>query len=108
MYDFREVRGVLSSWLTKLTNSSFFLSACFLSVMSLAIFESPTTSPARFLIGDIVSDTLIRVPSFLRRSVSKWSTRMPWRNWANILGSSSKRSGGIIFKIDSPIISLAS
>ncbi len=40
-------------------------------VMSRAILDAPTTRPSWFLIGEMVSDTSIRLPSLRRRTVSK-------------------------------------
>ena len=63
------------------------------AVMSRAIFEAPMTSPASFLIGETVRETLISVPSFLRLIVSKCSIRWPRRIRARISVSSDVAFG---------------
>lgn len=42
-------------------------------VMSRAAFDAPMTTPCASLIGDMVTETSIKRPSLVRRSVSKWS-----------------------------------
>lgn len=44
-------------------------------VMSRTILDAPTTLPVESRTGEIVTDTVIGVPSFRTRTVSKWSTR---------------------------------
>jgi hypothetical protein len=39
--------------------------------MSRAIFEAPTIAPLLSLIGEIVAETAMRLPSFRTRTVSK-------------------------------------
>jgi hypothetical protein len=47
-----------------------FCSAVFLSVISRAIFDAPTTTPLLFITGDTVNETNTLVPSFFNLSVS--------------------------------------
>ena len=82
-------------------------SARFVSVMSRAIFDAPTTLPAPSKSGETVSDTWMWLPSLRSLSVSKDSTRSPRPMAPRILGSSSSWPGGSSREIDWPIISSA-
>ena len=62
--------------------------------------------PFRSRSGEMVSERLTRRPFFASRTVSKWSMRSPFLSRARIPFSSSTSSGGMIFRIDSPIISV--
>jgi hypothetical protein len=68
--------------------------------MSRATFEAPTTRPLESLIGDTVSEISSLRPSFVWRTVSKWSTFSPRLIWLKILSSSSRRSSGMIRRIE--------
>ena len=76
-------------------------------VMSLAVDEIPTTAPARFTIGDIVTDTASVCPSLATRTVSDGATRPPSMIATMLADSASRRSGGTISQIAAPIASSA-
>jgi hypothetical protein len=76
-------------------------------VISRAIVDAPTTPPAGEWIGDTVNDTWTPLPSFRCRTVSKWSTRLPWQSCRMTSSSSLHRSSGMIVRIERPIISVA-
>jgi len=64
-------------------------------VTSRTILDAPTTLPSSSLIGEMVSETQMRRPSFLTRSVTKCSIRLPALRLAMISSSSAMRSGGM-------------
>ena len=74
-------------------------------VLSRAIFEAPTMAPLLSLIGEMVAEMLILLPSLRTRTVSKCSTRSPRPMRARMLASSLARSGGKSMRIDLPIAS---
>ena len=83
--------GLRSSWASIARNSFFrrsasdrssaslrrLSSARFRSLTSRTILDAPTTLPASSLIGEIVRETWMRLPSARTRSVSKCSIRSP-------------------------------
>ena len=70
-------------------------------------FLAPTTRPVSSLMGDTVSETSTRLPSFATRTVSKWSIRSPRFIFPRITGSSGCSSGGMMSVTDFPMISSA-
>src|SRR5262245_26209371 len=86
---------------------SRYASFSFRSVMSRVIFAAPTIAPVESRIGETEMETLIRRPSFRRRTVSKCSMRSPRRSVATIVSSSFRRSGGRSIAIGRPIASSA-
>ncbi len=82
-------------------------SAFFCSLISRTIFEAPMIFPSASLIGEMVAETLKRLPSFRTRTVSKWRTRSPRPIRARMSTSSCRRSAGNRRVIGWPIISAA-
>ena len=66
-------------------------SSCLRSVMFRAMWEAPMTRPVRSQTGEMVRETSISSPFFLRRTVSKWSTFSPRPMRCRISVSSSWR-----------------
>ena len=66
------------------------------SVMSLAILQAPTMRPVESFTGETVREMWTWCPSFVTRTVSKWSTTSPPRTRASTSASSRCRSGGMI------------
>ena len=70
------------------------------SVMSRATFEMPMVAPEGDLIGEMLSETSIGLPSFCRRTVSLCSKRSPQpirRNASWISGSRSSGTSSVMF-----------
>ena len=100
------MKSVLFS--TSVTNFCRSASARLRAVTSRTIFDAPTTLPASSLIGEIVSDTRMRLAvARARRSVSKCSTRCPAFRLAMISSSSASRSGGMTSEMWRPMASSA-
>ena len=78
------------------------------SVMSLATFEAPMILPSASRIGETLSETSMMRPSFVRRLVSKWSTRSPLSDALQDPGRCPRQcSGGIRMEMCLPMISSA-
>lgn len=94
-------------WLTSRIRSRMRRSFSLAAVMSRAIVEAPTISPARLLIGDTVTETATSEPSLRFRIVSRFATPSPRRMRLIMSVSSSCICSGIRSSIDWPMASSA-
>ena len=82
-------------------------SVCLRAVISRVTLDAPIILPPASLMGDTVTETSIRLPSFVRRTVSKCCTLSPRLMRDKIISSSPNRSGGMSRLIEPPTISTA-
>ena len=77
------------------------------SLTSRAIVDAPVITPEELRIGEMETDTSTGAPSFLSRTVSKWSIDSPRRKISSVSSISRLRSEGLRMDTCCPIISAA-